>query len=205
MSERAGCHAGVIWPRAPVTSHGPLARGIGPAPCVPNARVGSKASSGRRKQTATEALCKQLLGHSALGLPRRKMQFGASRPGLQVGAQGVLPAGAQHGADRPRLVSALLQCEHDGTAMWTLPGHSLVLWEPSLFPGPQGPFPPKNELKSRACQLGGVSQPVGRWGHYHLWRQVKQPQGMGFWASSMQPVCGSSDARPLDLLPGLNS
>ena len=172
---------------------------------MPNARVGSKASSGRRKQTATEALCKQLLGHSALGLPRRKMQFGASRPGLQVGAQGVLPSGAQHGADRPRLVSSLLQCEHDGTAMWTLPGHSLVLWEPSLVPGPQGPFPPKNELKSRACQLGCVSQPVGRWGHYHLWRQVKQPQGMGFWASSMQPVCGSSDARPLDLLPGLNS
>ena len=155
MSERAQCHAGVIWPRAPVTSHGPLARGVGPAPCMPNARVGSKASSGRRKQTATEALCKQLLGHPALGLPGRKMQFGASRRRLQVGAQGVLPAGAQHGADRPRLVSSLLQCEHDGTAVWRLPGHSQVLWEPSLVPGPQGPFPPKNELKSRACQLGG--------------------------------------------------
>ena len=73
MSERAGCHAGVIWPRAPVTSHGPLARGIGPAPCVPNARVGSKASSGRRKQTAMGGLCKQLLGRPALGLPGQKI------------------------------------------------------------------------------------------------------------------------------------
>ena len=34
-----------------------------------------------------EALCKQLLGHPALGLPGRKMQFGTSRPGLQVGAR----------------------------------------------------------------------------------------------------------------------
>ena len=108
-----------------------------------------------------EAFCKQLLGHPALGLPRRKMQFGNSRPGLQVGAQGVLRAGAKHGADRPRLVSSLLQCKHDGTAVWRLPGHSLVLWEPSLVPGPQGSFPPKNELKSRSCQLGDVSQPAG--------------------------------------------
>ena len=67
-----------------------------------------------------EALCKQLLGHPALGLPGRKMQFGASRRRLQVGAQGVLPAGAQHGADRPRLVSSLLQGQRGCGLHWAL-------------------------------------------------------------------------------------
>ena len=84
---------------------------------MPNAGAGSKASSGRRKQTAMGGLRKQLLDHPALGLSRRKMPVGAPRPGLQVGAQGVLPAGAKHGADRPRLASSLPQSKREGTAV----------------------------------------------------------------------------------------
>ena len=62
------------------------------------------------------------------------------RSGLQVGTQGVLPAGAKHSADRPMLENSLLQSKHDGTAMWRLPGRSLGVWEPSLGAGPQGPM-----------------------------------------------------------------
>ncbi|CAN0261134.1 unnamed protein product, partial [Rangifer tarandus platyrhynchus] len=54
-SEGAGCHAGVTWPRAPGTSHGPLARRGGPTPGMPNAGVGSKASSARRSKQPWEA------------------------------------------------------------------------------------------------------------------------------------------------------
>ena len=71
-SEGAGCHARVTWPRVTGTSHGPLARGGGPAPGMPDGGAGSKTRSGRRKQTASGGLCKQLLGHPLLGLPRRK-------------------------------------------------------------------------------------------------------------------------------------
>ena len=154
MSEGAGRHAGVTWPRAPGTSHGPPAKGGGPAPGVPNAGAGSKASSGRRKQTATGGLRKQLLDHPALGLSRRKMPVGAPRPVLQVGAQGVLPAGAEHGADRPRLASSLPQSKSEGTAVWRLPGRSLGVWEPSLGAGPQGPSPLQNDLPASTSQLG---------------------------------------------------
>ena len=45
----------------------------------------------------------------------------ALRPRIQVGAQGVLPTGSEHGADRLRLTSSLLQSKHDGTAEWRLP------------------------------------------------------------------------------------
>ena len=76
-------------PRAPGISHGPSVKRGGPAPGVTNARAGSKASSGRRKQTATGGLCQQLLGHPMLGFPRQKMPVGAPRPRLQMGAQGV--------------------------------------------------------------------------------------------------------------------
>ena len=73
MSEGARCHAGVTWLRAPGTSHGPLGRSVCLLPGLPNAKAGRKASYGRRKQTATGCLCKQLLSHPALGLPRRNM------------------------------------------------------------------------------------------------------------------------------------
>ena len=132
---------------------GPPARGGGPAPGVPNAGAGIKASSGRRKQTATGGLCKQLLGRPVLGLSRRKMPVGAPRPGLQVGAQGVLPGGAEHGAEKPRLASSLPQSKCEGTALWRLPGCSLGVWEPSLGAGPQGPLALQNDLPASASQL----------------------------------------------------
>lgn len=47
VSEGAGCHAGVTWLRAPGTSHGPQVRNGGPAAGLQNAKVWSKASSGR--------------------------------------------------------------------------------------------------------------------------------------------------------------
>ena len=99
-------------------------------------------------------LCKQLLGHPALGLSRRKMPVWAPRPGLQAGAQGVLPAGAKHGADRPRLGSSLPQSKREGTAVWRLPGRSLGVWDPSLGTGPQGPSPLQNDLPASTSQPG---------------------------------------------------
>ena len=82
-------------------------------PGLPNAKAGRKASYGRRKQAATGCLCKQLLSHPTLGLPGRNTRISAPRPGNQVGAQGVLPAGSEHGADRLRLTSSLLQGKRD--------------------------------------------------------------------------------------------
>ena len=67
------------------------------------------------------SLCKQSLGRPALGFPGKKMPVLALRPRIQVGAQGVLPTGSEHGADRLRLTSSLLQSKHDGTAEWRLP------------------------------------------------------------------------------------
>ena len=69
MSEGARCHTGIIWWREPGTSCGPLVRsGRTPTGCR-NAEAGSKASSGRMKQTAKGCFHKQLLGCHALGLP----------------------------------------------------------------------------------------------------------------------------------------
>ena len=43
------------------------------------------------------------------------------RPRLQLGAQGVLPTVSEHSAERPRLVSSLLQSKRDRTSLWRLP------------------------------------------------------------------------------------
>ena len=150
VSEGAGCHAGVTWPRAPGTSNRTPAKSGGPASSFRKTEAGSKASSGRRKQTATGGLCQQLLGCPPLGLPGQKLPVGAPRPRLQVGTQGVLHAGAEHSADRPRLKSSLLQSKHDGRVVWRLAGCSLEVWEPSLGAGPQGPMPLQNDLPARA-------------------------------------------------------
>ena len=53
----------------PGTSHLSPVRGGGPAPGAPNAGAGSKASSGRRKQTAMGGLGKRLMGCTVLGFP----------------------------------------------------------------------------------------------------------------------------------------
>ena len=100
-----------------------------------------------------------MLGHPASGLPGRKMPIGAPRPGLQVGAQCVLPAVAKHGADRPRLTRSLQQSKHDGTAMWRLPGHSLGVWEPSPGTVPQGPLPLPTNLPASISKPGVTLSP----------------------------------------------
>ena len=76
------CHAGVTQLRAPGTSHGPLAKSGRQSPGLQKTEAESTASSGRRKQTATGGLCRQLMGRPALGLPRLKMPVGAPRPQL---------------------------------------------------------------------------------------------------------------------------
>ena len=76
------CHAGVTQPRAPGTSHGTLAKSGRQSPGLQKTEAESTASSGRRKQTATGGLCRQLMGRPALGLPRLKMPVGAPRPQL---------------------------------------------------------------------------------------------------------------------------
>ena len=78
----SGCHAGVTQPRAPGTSHGPLAKSGRQSPGLQKTEAESTASSDRRKQTATGGLCRQLMGRPALGLPRLKMPVGAPRPQL---------------------------------------------------------------------------------------------------------------------------
>ena len=67
------CHAGVTQPRAPGTSHGPPAKSGRRSPGLRKTEAESTASSGRRKQTATGGLCRQLLGRPALGLPGQKI------------------------------------------------------------------------------------------------------------------------------------
>ena len=83
----------------------------------------------------------------------------APRPGLLVVDQGVLPAGAELGIDRPRLASSLLQRKHEGTAVWRLPLCSLGVWEPSLGMGPQGPFSLQNDLPASTSQPGLTVSP----------------------------------------------
>ena len=67
------CHAGVTQLRAPGTSHGPPAKSGRRSPGLRKTEAESTASSGRRKQTATGGLCRQLLGRPALGLPGQKI------------------------------------------------------------------------------------------------------------------------------------
>ena len=81
------------------------------------------------------------------------------RSRLQVGAQGVLPAGAEHSTDWPRLESSLLYSKHDGRAVWRLAGCSLGVWEPSLGAGTQWPLPLQNDLPARASQPGVTISP----------------------------------------------
>ena len=91
-------------------------------------------------------------GPPCIRAPQVKKASLGPRSGLQVGTQGVLPTGAKHSADRPKLASSLLQSKHDGTAMWRLPGRSLGVWEPSLSTGPQGPLPLPTDLPASASQ-----------------------------------------------------
>ena len=86
--------------------------------------------------------------------PQGKKASLGPRTGLQVGTQAVLPAGAKHSADRPKLTSSFLQSKRDGTAMWRLPGRSLGVWEPSLSTAPQGPLPLPTDLPASASQAG---------------------------------------------------
>ena len=70
--------------------------------------------------------------------PQAKNASSTPRPSFQVGAQGVLPTRAEHGADMPRLASSLLQSKRDGKALWKLPGRSLGVWKPFLPRGHKG-------------------------------------------------------------------
>ena len=88
-----------------------------------------------------------------------KNSSSAPRPGFQVGAQGVLSARAEHGADRPRLASSLLQSKRGGKAVWKLPGRSLGVWKPSLAAGTQGPLPLQSDLPKSASQAGVTLSP----------------------------------------------
>ena len=131
MSEGAGCHAGVTWPRAPGTSNRTPAKSGGPAPSFRKTEAGSKASSGRRKQTAMGGLCKQLLGCPALGLPCRKKTVWAPGPGSRWAPRVFCPQ--ELSTVQIGLGSRALSCRaRDGAAVWRLAVRSLGVWEPSL-------------------------------------------------------------------------
>ena len=104
------------------------------------------------------------------------MPVGAPRPGLQVGAQDILPTGAEQGADRPRLRSSLLKGKCNGTA----------------FPGNTPPRPsiPKSGWVSHSVSLantflgqrgpthGGDSRSASEGAKYHAgvtWRSHLAP------------------------------
>ena len=120
VSEEAGCHTGVTWPRSPCTCNRPQLRSCRSPPCFRNSKAGSQASSVRRKQTATGWIFKHLLGRTPLGLPRRKRLILAPRPSIQVEAQGVFHAGSKNIPDTLRLTSSLLHRKHEGTDVWRL-------------------------------------------------------------------------------------
>lgn len=102
--------------RAPGTSHGPPARSGGPAPGLPNAEAESKLALAEGSKQPWDAFASSC-GAARVGAPWEKTAILAPRPEIQVGSQGVLPAGPKHGADRPRLTSSLLQSKRDRTAV----------------------------------------------------------------------------------------
>ena len=158
MSEGAGCHAGVTRPRAPGTSNGTPAKNGGPAPSLRKTEADSKASSGRRKQTAMGGLCKQLLDRPALGLPCRKKPVCTPGSGSRWAPRVFCPQ--ELSTVQTGLGSRALSCRaHDGTAVWRLAGRSLGVWEPSLGAGPQGPMSLQNDLPASAPQLGVTLSP----------------------------------------------
>ena len=75
--EGTECHAWFTWPRAPGTSHGPPARRDGPAPGVPSAGAGSKASSARRSKQPQEAFGSRCWATPHQGSPGEKCQLGS--------------------------------------------------------------------------------------------------------------------------------
>ena len=82
VSEGAGCHAGVTWPRAPGTSNGTPAKSGGPAPSLRKTEEVAKLALAEGSKQPWEAfLCKQLLGCPALGLPCQKKPVCAPGPG----------------------------------------------------------------------------------------------------------------------------
>ena len=136
MSEGARCHAGVTWPRAPGTSNGPLAKSGSPAPSLQKTEAGSKASSGRRKLTATGGLCKQLLGRPALGLPRRKKPVWAPGPGSRWAPRVFCPQ--EPSTVQTGLGSRTLSCRANVTEQ-PCGGCLDVPWECRRLPWARGP------------------------------------------------------------------
>ena len=128
------------------------------------------------------------------------MPVGAPRPRLEVGAQGVLPAVAKQSADMARLKRSLWQSKPDRKPVWKLPVCSLVVWEPSLGPGTQGPFLQQNDLPAR-----DDSHPADDWGCYRPWWQERQAQTVGFQASCAASVwllrCQTSGPAPRASIP----
>ena len=134
--------------RAPCTSNGPPGRSWGPPPHLRNPKGGSKASSVRRKKTAIGWIFKQLLGHTTLGLPERKIWILPPRTRIQLDTRGCVPVGSKNAPDNPRLIKSLLQGKHDGTDLWMLLWLSLWLWVSSLGVGSQGPLSLRNDLQA---------------------------------------------------------
>ena len=129
------------------------------------------------------------------------MPVGAPRPGLKVGTQGVLLTVAKQSADRARLKRSLWQSKPDRKPMWKLPVCSLRVWEPSLGPGTQWPFPQQIDLPASASQPGMTLSPQATGDTIILGGRKGRPTEWVF-RPLVQPLYGSSDARPQGLLPG---
>ena len=129
------------------------------------------------------------------------MPVGAPRPRLEVGAQGVLPAVAKQSADMARLKRSLWQSKPDRKPVWKLPVCSLRVWEPSLGPGTQWPFPQQIDLPASASQPGMTLSLQATGDAIVLGGRKGRPRQWVF-RPLVQPVCGSSDTRPQGLPPG---
>ena len=166
MSEGAVCHARVTWSRAPCTSNVPYARSYRPAPCLRYPKARSKVSSVRRRKTAMGWIFNQLLGHTALGLPRREMRSLAPRPGIQGHAEGVFPQDPRmFQTDLGSLAVARPHCFRRpqekqapcGPLVWYADSHT------DCVPVGAKTFPDRTRLTGALLQSKGGGPDVWRW------------------------------------------
>ena len=112
--------------------NGPQARSFELPTCFRNPKGWSKASSVRRKKTATGWIFKQLLGCTALGPLERKIRILPPKPSI------LCPHRIQECVRQTLVLCISLQRKHDGIDAWMLVCLSLWVWGPSLQVHHQG-------------------------------------------------------------------
>ena len=199
-SERAGFHTVVTSSRLPCSSNWPQARSCGPPPCFRNPKGEGKASSEGSKKRAIGWIFKHVLGHTSLGLPKRKMRI--LPPGPVSSLTHSVPIGSKNVPDRPRRIRSLLQRKRDGTDVWMSLWVSLWVWDPSsLGTRAQGLLPLTNDLQASAFQPCVTLSPQAAREAIFLGARKGSPREC-FQASILEQVFHFSDVRPPGLIQG---